>query len=72
MKVERLPLFNAKTPHEEFMNAIIKNGVVNSCEDDSAGSGFSEWFGHNASSAFTLETIKVLKERLSEAGKEIE
>jgi len=69
---ETLPLFNAGNPHEEFMNAIIKYGVVNSCEDDSAGSGFSEWFGHEADSDFTWSTIEVLKERLSEQGKEVE
>jgi len=59
---ERLPLFDASNPHEEFMNAIIKYGVVNACE----------WFGHEADSDFTWSTVEVLKERLSEAGKEIE
>jgi len=59
---EQLPLFDASTPHEEFMNAIIKYGVVNSCE----------WFGYEADSEFTWITIDVLNERLSEQGKEVE
>jgi len=62
MQPETLPLFDAGNPHEEFMNAIIKYGVVNACE----------WFGYNADSEFTWSTIEVLKERLSETGKEIE
>jgi len=62
MTPETLPLFDLSTPHEEFMNAIIKYGVVNACE----------WFGYEADSDFTWSTIEVLKERLSEQGKEVE
>jgi len=44
-------------PADRFENAIREFGVSSACE----------WFGHAADSEFTLETIKVMNERLADA-----
>ena len=46
-----------RTPSDVFENAIRHFGVVAACE----------WFGHPADSEFTLETVRVLKERAENA-----
>ena len=48
-----------RTPMDEFENAIRRVGVVAACE----------WFGHAPESAFTKESILVLRARSETAQK---
>ena len=52
---EDIPYVEVKCPMDEFENAIRKIGVVEACS----------WFGHDANSVFTRETIECLMERSS-------
>lgn len=48
-----IPPVEVKCSSDRFENEIRKFGVANACE----------WFGHDISSKFTIDTIKVLLER---------
>lgn len=54
-----IPLVKEQTAGDVFENAIRKIGVVSACE----------WFGHEAESEFTEQTIAILLERSSINGK---
>lgn len=48
-----IPLVEVRVPNDEFENMIRRIGVVAACE----------WFDHAPDSEFTVETIRVLRDR---------
>ena len=56
-----IPPVPVRCPADRWDNTIRAYGVVESCE----------WFGHAADSRFTIETIRILRERSDAADREV-